>query len=317
MRIATGFMASKFLFVAVELRLFEHLVRGTLDLPALAAAAQAPTRTVRIVADALVSIGLLTKDSRGYANSAAAQAVLSGAGTADLRATMRHFDRIGYADWAGLEDAVRTGEATRRKLDRDDERLLAEGIEALSAPLAAAISAVHDFGGHRRLLDIGGGAGHLLCAILQRYPNLQATLVDRDEAASLARVRIEQAGLAHRAAVLAQDIFEADLPAGHDATLIANVLHLMSPERNRRLLQRVRDRADRGDRLLLVDLFTDETRTAPRFAALMAGTFLTGYGEGDVYSVTDVLTWARETEWDVEHVHDLGGSSKLVVAARR
>ena len=56
-RTATGFMASRFLFTAATLGLFEHLADEPLDLGQLASKAGAPARTVRIIVDGIVAIG--------------------------------------------------------------------------------------------------------------------------------------------------------------------------------------------------------------------------------------------------------------------
>ncbi len=69
MQIAQGFMASKHLFAASELGLFEALGEGPVDLDGLAARTGLTRRTARISADAMVAIGLLNKDGDRYTNS--------------------------------------------------------------------------------------------------------------------------------------------------------------------------------------------------------------------------------------------------------
>lgn len=314
MNIATGFMASKYLFVAVELGLFEHLLGKPLDLEALAARTGAPARTVRVVADALVGLGLLTRGPEGYGNTPAAQAHLARSGPGDLRPVLRLFDRISYRDWAELGRAVRTGEPTRATLTSEDQSVLSEGVEALTGPAAAALATAYDFASHRRLLDLGGGTGSFLSAVLRRHPHLSGTLIDMPGVAALARDRLARAGLSARASVVAGDILTGDLPAGHDAVLIANVLHLMGPARNRQLLRRVRRSVGEEARLLLVDFFTDPTHTQPALATLLAGTFLTGYGEGDVYSENEVTEWLADTGWRKVAIEMLAGPARLIVA---
>jgi ubiquinone/menaquinone biosynthesis C-methylase UbiE len=314
MKIATGFMGSKYLFAAVDLGLFEHLSRGPLELEALARASNAPPRTVRIVADALVALGLLVRGTGGYRNAAAAQSLLAGEGPADLRPALRLYDRISYPDWMELSRVVRTGEAARRALAERDQAVLSAGVDALSAPAALALALAYDFSPHRRLLDLGGGTGAFLIAALQRYPDLLGTLIDRPAVTKIARERLTARGFAARAALIAGDILEVDLPPGHDAVLIANVMHLMGPEKNRSLLRRVRAAAASGDRLLLVDFFTDPTHTRPLFAAMMAGSFLTGYGEGDVYSEEEVARWLQSTGWRRIDFRELAGAARLIVA---
>ena len=70
MRIALGFMAAKHLFVASEIGVFEKLASGAATLDELAAATGIPHRTLRISADAMVSLGLLEREDRRYRNAA-------------------------------------------------------------------------------------------------------------------------------------------------------------------------------------------------------------------------------------------------------
>jgi hypothetical protein len=106
------------------------------------------------------------------------------------------------------------------------------------------------------------------------------------------------------------------LPAGHDAVILANVVHLFSPARNQDLLRRTRERVAEGARLLLVDFWTDPTHTQPLAAALLAGEFLVIAGEGDVYSVEEAHAWFAGCGWrPVDHLPLSGAVSLLVAAA--
>jgi ubiquinone/menaquinone biosynthesis C-methylase UbiE len=313
MQVATGFMASKHLFVASELGLFEYLANGPLDLTALAAKVGAPARTVRIIVDAAVSLGFIERDGAEYRNAPAALA-LTGQGSHDLRPLLRMFDRITYPSWIELIRSVRTGKAVRAALDDEGQRVLSEGIEAITRPAADALPHCYDFAQHRRLLDLGGGTGSLLCRVLQHHSHMAGTLVDVPAVVDIARDRIRRAGLTCRAAIVAGDILTSALPPDHDVMLIANVIHLIGPDRNKMLLQRARQFIVDGGRLLLVDFFTDATHTHPIFAALMAGTFLTGFGEGDVYSEDEVAGWLEETGWMSLGLRPLAGGASLLVA---
>src|SRR5438128_6942544 len=154
---AMGFMASKHLFVAGELGVFEHLADGPLELGALAAKAGVPARTIRIVIDAMVALGFIERDGRRYQNAPSAQALLTGRGSRDLRPVLRLFDRILYPSWMELDRSVRTGEPTRSALDAENQQILSDGVDAITAPAADALPHCYAFTPHRRLLDLGGG----------------------------------------------------------------------------------------------------------------------------------------------------------------
>ncbi len=315
MRLASGFMAAKHLFAANELGLFEALANSPATIEGLAARTGLTRRAARISADAMLALGLLEREGDTYRNSAVAATFLAGTTPADLRPFLRFWDKISYPAWEELAEALATG-PTREVFDLDDElqEVVSAGIEAILASPAAALARTFDFSAHRRLLDVGGGTGSWTIAILQRHPHLQATVFELPVVADIARERVTAAGLASRIEVVAGDATDDELPSGYDVFLLANLVHYWSPANNRSLLQRVRNAAEPGSRLLLADFWTDPTHTQPLQAALMAGEFAVHVREGDVYSVEEVRGWLPETGWRfVEHA-PLAGPQSLIVA---
>jgi hypothetical protein len=124
----------------------------------------APSRTTGIIAAAMVSLGLIEQEGGRYRNSAAAAVFLAGQPGPDLRPMLRYYDIVSYPLWQKLGEAVRTGEDQARflKFDQAQRQIYAAGVEAFSAPVAAALATTYDFSPHRRLLDVAGGTGSFL-----------------------------------------------------------------------------------------------------------------------------------------------------------
>ena len=314
-QVASGFMAAKHLFVANEVGLFSALSAGPSTLDELAGKTGITRGRLRVLADALVALGLIERDREDYRNGAVAEAFLSGTGPADLRPFLRFWDRLSYPTWLGFEEAVRTGQGqSSMKLSPEQERIFLEGVEAIQAGPAAALPGVYDFTGHERVLDLGGGTGSWLLAILRSYPQLQGTLFDLPEAAAVARPRLTENGVGKRAQVAEGDFFQDPIPEAHDVVLIANVMHLFSPEHNLQLLKRTREHVPDRARLLLADFWTDPTHTEPPLAPLMAGEFLVITGEGDVYSEQEASEWLAQTGWRVLGCKPVAGPISVIVA---
>jgi O-methyltransferase involved in polyketide biosynthesis len=104
------------------------------------------------------------------------------------------------------------------------------------------------------------------------------------------------------------------IPAGHDAVILANIIHLFSPDTNARLLARIRTAVATGARLLIVDFWTNDSHTEPVFAALMAAEFQIYSGEGDVYSIAEVEGWLTSNGWRLLEHQPLAGPASLVIA---
>ena len=314
--VANGFMAAKYLFVANEVGLFERLAEGPASIDELARRFSIPRRTTRIVADAMVALGLVERLGDHYQNSPVAETFLSGRSSTDLRSFLRYLNRLNYPMWMKLEQAVRTGQALFGEFEftEDDQRIFSEGVEALTVGQAHALATSYDFSQHRRVLDLGGGTGSFLIAALSEHGGLEGTLFELPAAAAIMRERLVGSPLAGRIRVEEGDFFKTPIPGDHDAIIVANVIHLFSPERNLELLRRIREYVTNGARLLLVDLWTDPSHTRPLFAALMAGAFLLRTGEGDVYSEEEIRGWLAAAGWRPLEHRPLAGPASLVLA---
>lgn len=308
-----GFMASKHLFVANEIGLFTTLAAGPATLEGVAATIGVPVRSLRIVADAMVALGFLEREDGTYRNGATADAFLSGNGPMNLSPGLRFMNTIAYPLWEGFERAVRADAPARGELAGEQQKIFSEGIEALTAGPARALAHGYDFSQHRRLLDVAGGTGSFLVAILSVHQALEGTLFELPQVAEIARRNLAASPVAERASVSAGNAMENDLPTDHDVVLLANIIHYFSPEKNVELVERIRASVEPRTRLLLVDWWTDATHTQPLPAALMAGEFLANVG-GDVYSAEETHAWLTQTGWRAIGQLPLMGPQSAIVA---
>ena len=309
-KIASGFMAAKHLFAAAELGLFEAVGEDGATLDELTERLGIPRRSARISADAMVALGLVQRDGERYVNGPAAATFLAGAPGPDLRPMARFWDQLSYRNWLALADTLRTGHHPELALTEADQQVFTAGVDAVTAGPAHALAAGYDWTRHRRALDVGGGNGSFLLAAREHAPDLAGTVVEIPEVAALAREHLAGTPID----VVAADALTDPLPEGHDVMLVANFAHLLSPESNRLLLERLRAVAPDGGRLLLADFWTDPTHADPVFAALMAGEFMLFSDGGDVYSVDEVHDWLAATGWRALDHRPLAGPQSLIVA---
>jgi len=90
--------------------------------------------------------------------------------------------------------------------------------------VSAAVVAAYDFSGISQVVDVGGGNGTLIEAILKAHPQMKGILFDAPHVAESARRTIAQAGLSDRCAVEGGDFFKS-VPAGADAYLLRWIIH--------------------------------------------------------------------------------------------
>jgi len=127
---------------------------------------------------------------------------------------------------------------------------------------ADAIVEAYDFGGIKRLADVGGGHGLLLASILRRYPEMQGVLFDRPEV--VASVPKDQfAGCDGRIAIEAGSFLER-VPDGCDAYLMKHIIHDWSDEHCRTILRLMREKLPKDGRVLVCEMVvTDEPGPTP------------------------------------------------------
>jgi len=316
MKVAMGFMASKHLFAASEIGLFEALSPGAASLQELSGRIGVPARTLGIVTAAMVSLGLIERDGNRYRNSDAAAAFLAGNSDQDLRPMLRYFDKILWENWEDLVEAVRTDQGQPRfgKFTREQQQIFSDGVEAVTTSAAMAVAASYDFGRHRSILDVAGGTGSFLVHVLRRNSSLKGALFELPGACAVARQKLAELPEGARINIVEGDVFKDPFPGDHDVLIVANTIHIFSVAHNIELLRKMRAQVQPGTRLLLADLWTDPSHSQPAAAALLSGSFLLTSGEGQAYSEEEADEWLGQTGWQKLERKALAGPHSLIVA---
>jgi SAM-dependent methyltransferase len=156
---------------------------------------------------------------------------------AQLRSWLDQDGGMGRADVAaaGLLESIRGGLPTYSRffgcpfwedLEHHPDRrrafdeLMKEQLD-LQAP---HIAAAYDWEDVREVVDVGGGTGILLAAILEKAAHVRGTLVELPRTTEQARALIRARGLSDRVTVIGRSFFEP-LPPGADVYILNNVLH--------------------------------------------------------------------------------------------
>ena len=89
-------------------------------------------------------------------------------------------------------------------------------MNSVSGQVADSLAAAYDFSQFGTIVDVGGGGGALLAAILGRHPGVRAVLFDLPHMVADARLFIEEAGFGARCELVGGSFFDR-VPAGGDA----------------------------------------------------------------------------------------------------
>lgn len=182
--------------------------------------------------------------------------------------------------WERMADAVRTGQGMFEEVnglpmwealarEPEAETDFNASMARRGTGQAASIIAACDLAEVGVIVDVGGGNGAMLEALLTREPRLRGVVADRPEVAREAEERMAAAGLADRCSAVAADFFAA-VPQGGDAYVLSSILHDWEDEDCVRILRVVRDAMAPGARLWIVEkvLDPDPPRSAQAQAEL-------------------------------------------------
>jgi len=114
----------------------------------------------------------------------------------------------------------------------------------------AAIVDAFDFSGIQTLIDIGGGQGATISAVLVRYPTMKGVVFDLPEV--IAKAELGPAELAERCGFVGGDML-VSIPTGGDAYLIKRVLMDRSDQEALAILQNCRAAMKPQGRVIIVD----------------------------------------------------------------
>jgi predicted O-methyltransferase YrrM len=125
-------------------------------------------------------------------------------------------------------------------------------MTGLSGPEGQAILEAYDFAGMATIIDVGGGQGALLAAILQRYPQARGVLFDLPAVVESAQSLLDAAGVADRCTRMAGDFFQR-LPGGGDAYVLKRVIHDWDAPQAQAILTQCRRAMAAHSRLLVME----------------------------------------------------------------
>ena len=256
--LTTGYWVSRCLHLAAELGVADVLGEEPQTAQALAGALDVQAQPLGRVLRCLANHGVFEMRGELFAHNGASRLLASDA-RPSLRSLARMMGLRAHWDAYGeLERTVRTGEPgidlatgsdffSYLEQHPDEHRIFDEAMTAKSLGQIGGALAAYDFSGFRTIGDIGGGAGHLLAAVLQTAPDTQGVLFD------LPSVVARAAETPHpRVRYVGGSFFEDPIPAC-DAYMMMTVLHDWSDEESVQILAAVRRAAPAGAKLLLIE----------------------------------------------------------------
>jgi SAM-dependent methyltransferase len=154
---------------------------------------------------------------------------------------------------------------------------------ALTRYEARACLQLHDFGQHRRLLDVGGNSGELALQACRQNPDLQATVVDLPLVCDIGLEHVLGEPEHARIGFLPRDLRAQELPQGYDAISFKSMLHDWPEAEALGFLEKAARAVEPGGTLLIFERGPLENRSVPPFSSLPVLLFFRSYRPASVY----------------------------------
>src|SRR5215510_12461868 len=265
LQMITGFWVSRTIYVAAKLGLADLVKDGAKTAEELAKATGTHPPSLYRVLRALASVGVFVEDDqRRFAQTPLSETLRSDI-MGSLRAmAMAELGQEHFPAWGNLMHSVKSGEIAFDNLFKqsvweyyarnpEDARNFNESMRGLSEIINAAVIEAYDFSGVDKIVDVAGGTGGLIVAILGAHPRMRGVLFDLPHVIAEAGPLLDAAGVRARCATAAGDFFRS-VPEGGDAYVMKWIIHDWDDEKSTAILKNIHRAMNKKGKLLLIEM---------------------------------------------------------------
>jgi len=265
-RLTSGFQVTQAVHVAATLRISDLLAEGPKSVTELAELTSSDPVALARLLRALSALGLYEATDDRYANTSLGDALRTDA-PQSIAGWARYVGQGSqWQAYGALEHSVRTGETAFTSVHGEslwsyrakhpaERELFDAAMLSVSTTQAEAIVSAYDFGRFPTVVDVGGGRGLLLSAVLSRYSGVEGVLFDQPSVVAEAVVGCR---------VVGGNFFE-EAPEG-SLHLLKSVLHDWADPEAIAILRTVRRAMPTDGRLLILEHLLDQAPDPVRTA---------------------------------------------------
>jgi len=271
-QMATGAWVARTVHAAAMFGLADQLIDGPKSAEELAGAVRAHAPSLHRLMRTLASLGILAEQKEQRYALTTLGAALKTDAPGSARSTVLAFGSPwAQSAWDHLVYSVQTGKTGFEKVQGmplfdyfarhpEDASLFNETMVGFHSQEPPAIAAAYDFSDFKTIVDIGGGTGNLLAAILTRYAEPRGVLFDLPHVVAEAPALLKAKGVNDRVTIEAGDFFKT-APAGGDAYVLSHIIHDWDEDQCLTILRHVRKVMNSAGRLLIAEMVLPEDDT--------------------------------------------------------
>jgi SAM-dependent methyltransferase len=255
---------------AVRLKLPDRLAAGASTSDELAVATGVDPASLYRLLRGLAALGLVRHlDARRFELTADGATLRSDVPDS-LAGIARHWGERQWKSLGLLGRAVATGQSQMASgtdgfetLQRDPAQadVFNRAMAEQSQRIGEAVARAYDLSGYRAILDVGGGYGAVLAALLKVQPAARGASFDLPDVREGALRYLQEHGVADRASYIGGSFFDA-VPEGYDCLVLKYIVHDWGDEHSRRILANCAAAVAPGGVVLLIEQVLPELITA-------------------------------------------------------
>lgn len=309
---------------AIELEVFTIIGEGRSTASAIATQAKASERGIRILCDALVVLGFLTKTGNDYALTQDSGIFLNKKSPAYMGGSigfLLHEPHIRKFD--DLTNIVRKGGATAEETAVDPENPMWVEFAHAMAPLmhmpAQAIADVVEAkkGKPMKVLDVAAGHGIFGITLAQQNPQAHIVALDWANVLEVAKENSSKAGVGSRYSFIAGSAFDVDYGEDFDVVLITNFLHHFDVATCEKFMKKVHAALKPGGKAVTLEFVPNADRVSPPPAAMFSLMMLGTTPAGDAYTFAELESMFRNAGFKENRLVTMPGSPESLVVSTK
>jgi hypothetical protein len=276
----TGHYLSRAVYVAAKLGIADLLKDGPRSAAHLAHVTQSHAPSLERMMLLLASAGVFAESEAGcFALTEIGQGLRSDIPHTQRAQALLLAGPYQQRAWSRLLDIVETGQGpTSQTLFPflakypEEAAIFNQAMAGKTAPVTSAFVASYDCSQFSTVVELGGGYGPLLRAVLKAHPTLRGILLEMPHVAEQATKHVAADNLAGRCEVIGGDFFES-IPRGADAYILKSVIHDWDDAKSTDILRNVAHAMAPRGKLLLVELVLPDHATES-WSEMIAGSDL-------------------------------------------
>ena len=258
-----GYRATQMLHVVAKLRIADHLQQGPLSVKELAKRTSTHEDSLYRLLRTLAGLGVFAEEEGPrFRLTPMAELLRTGVPGSQQVSAQAAGEPFMWRPWGHLMHSISTGEVAFDNLygkhtwewfaeNPGPAQIFNSLMDEGTATETRAVLAGYDFSGAQTIVDIGGGRGVLMSAVLSKSASVKGILFDLPHVIEAAKKEVPPE-LAARIQFTPGDFFKA-APAGGDIYLLKNIIHDWTDAESGKILAVILSAMKGRGRMLLVE----------------------------------------------------------------